>query len=381
MLRTGLRRSTRLRRPRPPLTPSRPRRAACTRSRWRRPSTRVSARRCSATRRCCSWARTSAPLGGVFRVTEGLSAEFGEKRVLDTPLAESGIVGTAIGLAMRGYRPVSRSSSTGSSSPRSTRSPRSSPSLTVRHDGALSHADRHPRAVRRAHRLDRAPPGEPRGVLRAHPGPAGGQPLEPARRVLDDPGGDRLERPGAVLRAQEPLLAQGPRRPRPLGAAAAREPRRARRAPMSRSSGTARWSRRCCRPPTSRPRRARASRSSTCARSPPSTTARCSSRCRSTGRLVVAQEAYGNVSVGSEIAATVAERAFYSLEAPVLRVSGFDTPVPARRARDRVPAEPRPGARGRRPRAGLLTCRSRHNSTARVEDRHERDPIPPSRRR
>ena len=45
-------------------------------------------------------------LGGVFRVTEGLQAEFGESRVLDTPLAESGIVGTAIGLAMRGYRPV-----------------------------------------------------------------------------------------------------------------------------------------------------------------------------------------------------------------------------------------------------------------------------------
>jgi pyruvate dehydrogenase E1 component beta subunit len=47
-----------------------------------------------------------------------------------------------------------------------------------------------------------------------------------------------------------------------------------------------------------------------------------------TGRLVVAQEAPGFVSVGSEIAATVAERAFYSLEAPVLRVSGFDTPFP-----------------------------------------------------
>ena len=45
-------------------------------------------------------------LGGVFRVTEGLKTEFGENRVLDTPLAESGIVGTAIGLAMRGYRPV-----------------------------------------------------------------------------------------------------------------------------------------------------------------------------------------------------------------------------------------------------------------------------------
>ncbi|MET0887521.1 MAG: transketolase C-terminal domain-containing protein, partial [Mycetocola sp.] len=45
-------------------------------------------------------------LGGVFRITEGLQAEFGENRVLDTPLAESGIIGTAIGLAMRGYRPV-----------------------------------------------------------------------------------------------------------------------------------------------------------------------------------------------------------------------------------------------------------------------------------
>ena len=45
-------------------------------------------------------------LGGVFRVTDGLQKDFGEHRVLDTPLAESGIVGTAIGLALRGYRPV-----------------------------------------------------------------------------------------------------------------------------------------------------------------------------------------------------------------------------------------------------------------------------------
>ena len=45
-------------------------------------------------------------LGGVFRVTEGLQAEFGENRVIDSPLAESGIVGTAVGLAMRGYRSV-----------------------------------------------------------------------------------------------------------------------------------------------------------------------------------------------------------------------------------------------------------------------------------
>jgi 2-oxoisovalerate dehydrogenase E1 component beta subunit len=45
-------------------------------------------------------------LGGVFRVTDKLQKDFGQQRVIDTPLAESGIVGTAIGLAMRGYRPV-----------------------------------------------------------------------------------------------------------------------------------------------------------------------------------------------------------------------------------------------------------------------------------
>ena len=46
------------------------------------------------------------PLGGVYRVTDGLFAEFGADRVVDTPLAESGIIGTAIGLSLRGYLPV-----------------------------------------------------------------------------------------------------------------------------------------------------------------------------------------------------------------------------------------------------------------------------------
>jgi pyruvate dehydrogenase E1 component beta subunit len=44
--------------------------------------------------------------GGVFRVTDGLQKEFGEKRVIDTPLAESGIIGMAVGLCVKGYRPI-----------------------------------------------------------------------------------------------------------------------------------------------------------------------------------------------------------------------------------------------------------------------------------
>ena len=45
-------------------------------------------------------------LGGVFRVTDGLAKDFGEQRVIDTPLAESGIIGTAVGMCIRGFRPI-----------------------------------------------------------------------------------------------------------------------------------------------------------------------------------------------------------------------------------------------------------------------------------
>ena len=69
-------------------------------------SARRSPRRCAAIRRCSCSARTSAPYGGAFGVTQGLFEEFGEMRVVDTPISESAIIGVSIGAALRGYRPV-----------------------------------------------------------------------------------------------------------------------------------------------------------------------------------------------------------------------------------------------------------------------------------
>ena len=60
----------------------------------------------SADERVVVYGEDVGTLGGVFRVTDGLADRFGETRVFDTPLAEAGIVGTAIGMAMNGLRPV-----------------------------------------------------------------------------------------------------------------------------------------------------------------------------------------------------------------------------------------------------------------------------------
>ena len=60
--------------------------------------------------------------GGVFRVTDGLQKRFGADRVVDSPLSESGIIGTSIGLAMAGMRPVPELQFEGFMGPRMTRS-------------------------------------------------------------------------------------------------------------------------------------------------------------------------------------------------------------------------------------------------------------------
>ena len=76
-------------------------------------------------------------LGGVFRITEGLQKEFGPHRVFDTPLAESGIVGTAIGMAMRGYRPVCEIQFDGFVYPAFDQITTQLAKLTYRHEGTL----------------------------------------------------------------------------------------------------------------------------------------------------------------------------------------------------------------------------------------------------
>ena len=107
-------------------------------------------------------------LGGVFRVTEGLQKDFGEHRVIDSPLAESGIIGTAVGLAIRGYRPVCEIQFDGFVYPgvRPDRQPGGQDALPLAR--ARPDADCDPDPVRRRDRRGGAPQRVAGGVLRAY---------------------------------------------------------------------------------------------------------------------------------------------------------------------------------------------------------------------
>ena len=120
-------------------------------------------------------------LGGVFRVTDGLQKDFGEQRVLDTPLAESGIIGTAVGLAMRGFRPVCEIQFDGFVFPGFDQIVSQVAKLHFRTQGAgpMPVVDPHP--VRRRDRRGRAPQRVAGVVLRAHRRAQGGGLLEPGR--------------------------------------------------------------------------------------------------------------------------------------------------------------------------------------------------------
>ena len=266
-------------------------------------------------------------LGGVFRVTEGLQQRFGEGRVLDTPLAESGIVGSAIGLAMRGYRPVVEIQFDGFIFPDFDQITTQLAKLTARHEGtlqlpvvirvpygghigAVEHHQESPEAYF-AHTagLRLVSPATPHDAYwMIQQAIASSDPVlffEPKSRYwpkgevdLEDSGGamhaSRIVRSGTDIT----VVGHGAMVSMLLDAAA-----------LADEEGT--------------------SIEVVDLRSlSPIDYGPLLESVRRTGRLVVAQEAPGNVSIGSEIAATVSERAFYSLEAPVVRVSGFDTPFP-----------------------------------------------------
>ena len=266
-------------------------------------------------------------LGGVFRVTEGLKDQFGGDRVIDSPLAESGIVGSAIGLAMRGYRPVCEIQFDGFIYPAFDQITSQLAKITNRHEGNMSFPvvirvpyGGHIGAVEHHQESNEAYFAHTPGLRIVSPSNphdaywmiqeaiASNDPVmffEPKSRYW--PKGDvdtghnstplhssRVIRPGTDVT----LLGHGAMVSMLLQAAelAAEEGTSAEVIDLRSIS--------------------------------PIDYGPILESVRKTGRLVIAQEAPGNLSLGSEIAATVAERAFYSLSAPVLRVSGFDVPFP-----------------------------------------------------
>ena len=272
-------------------------------------------------------------LGGVFRVTDGLQKDFGESRVVDTPLAESGIVGTAIGLALRGYRPVCEIQFDGFVFPafdqivsqlakmRMRSQGRATVPVTIRIPygggiGAVEHHSESPEALF-AHTAG----------LRvvACSGPADAYTMiqqsihcedpviffEPKRRYWDKADVDTtgglagalpLDAARTVAEGTDvTVLAYGPMvRTCMEAAVAAREDGRALDVIDLRSLS-------------------------------PLDLATIVASVRKTGRCVVVHEAPVTGGLGAEIAARVTEQCFYQLEAPVLRVGGFSAPYPPSR--------------------------------------------------
>lgn len=267
------------------------------------------------------------PLGGVFRVTEGLQAEFGPRRVLDTPLAESGIVGTAIGLAMAGFRPVCEIQFDGFVFPAFDQITTQLAKLTFRHEGAL----RLPVVIR-------IPYGGHIGAVEHHQeSPEAYFAHTPGLRVVSPstPNDaywmiqDAIASPDPVIflepKAKYWMKGEVDTSARALPLHASRIVRRgtdvtlvghgAMVSTLLQAAALAESEGKSCEVVDVRSLS-------------PVDYGPILDSVRRTGRMVYAQEASGFVSLGSEIAATVMERAFYALEAPVLRVSGFDTPFP-----------------------------------------------------
>ncbi len=266
-------------------------------------------------------------LGGVFRVTEGLKSEFGADRVLDTPLAESGIVGTAIGLAMRGYRPVVEIQFNGFVYPAFDQITSQLAKLTNRHEGAMQF----PVVIR-------IPYGGHIGAVEHH--------QESNEAYFLHTSGLRVVSPSnphdAYWMIQEAIASNDPviffepmSRYWPKGdvdTSASQFPLHASRVVREGTDVTLIGHGAMVSVLLQAAEVAATEGMSLevidLRTLSPLDYAPVLESVRKTGRVVIAQEAPGNVSLASEVAATITEKAFYSLEAPVLRVTGFDTPFP-----------------------------------------------------
>ncbi len=267
------------------------------------------------------------PLGGVFRVTDGLQREFGSARVLDTPLAEAGIVGSAIGLAMRGYRPVIEIQFDGFIFPAFNQIVTQLAKITSRHDGLV------PMPV-----VIRVPYGGHIGAVEHHQeSPEAYFAHTPGLRVVSpSTANDAYWMIQQAIASPDPVLFFEPK---------AKYWHKGDVDPAAPSVELHRTL--VARPGTDVTVVGFGAMVTTLLQAAEIAAGEGTSvevvdlrslspidyepllaSVRKTGRLVVAQEAQGGVSLGSEIAATVAEQAFYSLQAPVLRVSGYDVPFP-----------------------------------------------------
>lgn len=266
-------------------------------------------------------------LGGVFRVTDGLQARFGEQRCFDTPLAESGIVGTAIGLAMYGWRPIAEMQFDGFTYPA--------------FEQIVSHLAKMPNRSRGSVKLPvtiRIPYGGGIGAVEHHSESPEAYWAHTAGLKVMTPGTpeDGYSMMRAAIADDDPVIFMEPKRRYWMKSEAelpveTEPPRQA----VVRREGTDATL--VCYGPMVRTALEAAEAADDEGWSlevldlrslaPLDTAALIDSVAR-TGRVIVIHEAAMTLGLGAEVAARIQERAFYHLESPVLRVTGFDTPYP-----------------------------------------------------
>ena len=263
-------------------------------------------------------------LGGVFRVTDGLQKDFGEQRVLDTPLAESGIIGTAVGLALRGFRPVCEIQFDGFVFPGFDQIVSQLAKLHFRSQGKL------PMRV-----VVRIPHGGGVGAVEHHSESPESLFAHVAglKVVVCSNPADAYWMIQQAIACDDPVIFFEPKRryweKGKLDPAAEPQPLFSSRVLRRGSVVTVASYGPMVRTVLDAADAAEVELEVIDLRTlSPLDLGPVFDSVRHTGRLVCVSEAPGECSVTAEVAARVQQECFYSLEAPVLRVTGFDTPYP-----------------------------------------------------